>query len=252
MPNRIIKESICYSDSVSRMSWFEECLFVRLIVTVDDFGRMDARPAILKGRMFPLASVTEKQIDEGLRKLASIGIVNLYKVGGKPYLCLPTWSEHQTPRAKESKYPAPDEADDDCEHLQANENICTQMNADAPDIRYSDSINDIRYSGTGNKRAGAFVPPTLEEVEAYCKERNSPVNPKQFYEFFSTPDDHGRTWIDSKGKKVTNWKQKLLTWEKYDGGKKKTHMPSMDYGDTSDKQEQMRRMLAAMEAKNAD
>lgn len=75
----------------------------------------------------------------------------------------------------------------------------------------------------GDKRAGAFVPPTLEEIEAYCKERNSPVDPKQFYEFFSTPDDHGRTWIDSKGQKVKNWKQKLLTWEKFDTTKKSSN-----------------------------
>lgn len=56
-----------------------------------------------------------------------------------------------------------------------------------------------------------FVPPTLEEVAAYCQERNSSVDPKQFYEFFATGE-----WKDSKGNPVKNWKQKLLTWEKYD------------------------------------
>ena len=54
-----------------------------------------------------------------------------------------------------------------------------------------------------------FVPPTLEEVEAYCKERNSPVDPKQFYDYFTAGD-----WYDSKGQKVRRWKQKLITWEK--------------------------------------
>lgn len=59
----------------------------------------------------------------------------------------------------------------------------------------------------GGKKS--FVPPTLEEVAAYCKERNSPVDPKQFWEYF----DAGN-WIDSKGQKVHSWKQKLITWEK--------------------------------------
>jgi hypothetical protein len=54
-----------------------------------------------------------------------------------------------------------------------------------------------------------FVPPTLEEVEAYCKSRNSTVAPKQFWEYFDAGD-----WIDSKGQKVRSWKQKLITWEK--------------------------------------
>lgn len=53
-----------------------------------------------------------------------------------------------------------------------------------------------------------FVPPTLEEVEAYCRQRNSPVDPKVFFEYF----DAGH-WIDSEGKPVTSWKQKLITWE---------------------------------------
>ena len=55
-----------------------------------------------------------------------------------------------------------------------------------------------------------FVPPTLEEVEAYARERNSSVDPKQFYEYFSTGN-----WVDAKGNKVKNWKQKFLTWEKF-------------------------------------
>jgi len=58
-------------------------------------------------------------------------------------------------------------------------------------------------------RARGFVPPTLDEVRAYCRERNSPVDPYQFWEYFNTGE-----WIDSKGQPVRNWKQKLLTWER--------------------------------------
>lgn len=61
----------------------------------------------------------------------------------------------------------------------------------------------------GKRKAKEFVPPTLEEVQAYCKERNSSVDPKQFHEYFTVGD-----WKDSEGKPVKNWKQKLLTWEK--------------------------------------
>lgn len=54
-----------------------------------------------------------------------------------------------------------------------------------------------------------FKKPTLEEVEQYCKQRNSSVDPKVFYEYFEVGN-----WIDSKGNKVKNWKQKIITWEK--------------------------------------
>lgn len=60
-------------------------------------------------------------------------------------------------------------------------------------------------SGTTRSR---FVPPTLEEVKAYCKSRSSSVNPARFFEYY---DEGG--WVDSKGQPVKSWKQKLLTWE---------------------------------------
>ena len=43
MPNRILKESICRSEEIDSLSWFEEVLFYRLIVICDDFGRYDGR-----------------------------------------------------------------------------------------------------------------------------------------------------------------------------------------------------------------
>jgi len=216
MPNRILKENICTSDDFNDLTWFEQSVFTRLIVTVDDYGRTDARPAVLRGKMFPLSNVSDKQIHEALLKLSDMNMVTLYKVSGKPYLYLTSWMDHQSPRAKVSKYPAPEEADDiNCEHMQADENICKQMQADAPDIRYSNSysINDIRYSEEKRKR---FTPPTLDQIIAYCDEKNLTVDPQQFFDFFDAGD-----WKDSKGNKVKNWKQKILTWEKYQSDKPK-------------------------------
>lgn len=54
MPNRILKESICTSSTIEGLSWFEEVCFYRLIVQCDDYGRLDARPSLLKSRLFPL------------------------------------------------------------------------------------------------------------------------------------------------------------------------------------------------------
>lgn len=73
----------------------------------------------------------------------------------------------------------------------------------------------------GKRTAVKFVPPTLEEVEAYAASRQSTVDPRRFFEYFNTPDAQGRSWRDSKGNPVKNWKQKFLTWEGRDGGKGK-------------------------------
>ena len=44
MPNRIIKESIKRSPKIDSLSWFDEVVFYRMIVTADDYGRLDGRP----------------------------------------------------------------------------------------------------------------------------------------------------------------------------------------------------------------
>ena len=98
MPNRIMKESICTSDKISSLTDFEFRLWVGLITQADDMGRGDARPAIIKGRVFPLRDrVTAKDIDTAVHGLAAKGCVSLYTVGGKPYFWFPTWVD--TPHA---------------------------------------------------------------------------------------------------------------------------------------------------------
>lgn len=60
-----------------------------------------------------------------------------------------------------------------------------------------------------------FVPPTLDEVKAYCRERGNDVDPKRFYDYFTESQ-----WVDGKGAKVLNWKQKVITWERNSCNKK--------------------------------
>lgn len=58
--------------------------------------------------------------------------------------------------------------------------------------------------------------PTLEEIKDYCLNvRHNKVDYKKFYDYFTEGN-----WIDSKGNKVKNWKQKVITWEKNTNDKK--------------------------------
>ena len=59
------------------------------------------------------------------------------------------------------------------------------------------------------KESKNFTPPTLDEIKEYCKQRNNNIDPQYFYDFFSVSN-----WIDSNGKQVKNWKQKIITWER--------------------------------------
>lgn len=77
------------------------------------------------------------------------------------------------------------------------------------------TTNNININNMKEIYKERFKKPTLEEVEAYCKERGNKVNPKKFYDFYETGN-----WKDSKGNQVKNWKQKVITWEKETPNKK--------------------------------
>ena len=204
MPNRIIKESICTSDSIAELGWFEEVLFYRLIVNCDDFGRFDGRTAVIKSRLFPLKdSVTAKAVESAINKLVTVGLVALYFVEGKPYLQLPTWDKHQTVRAKKSKFPSPDDG------VKASEIICKQMQADVPVIQSESNPNpNPNPNPKAETQRKRFVPPSVDEVRAYCMERGNSVDPQTFVDFYA-----GKDWMVGKTKMV-DWKACVRTWER--------------------------------------
>lgn len=110
MPNRIIKESLCDSEKIAALSDFEFRLWVGLITQADDAGRGDARPAIIKGRVFPFRErLSIKDIDAALQELAAKGCVSLYTVDGRPYFLFPGWVKHQRIRDCKPKFPEPSE-----------------------------------------------------------------------------------------------------------------------------------------------
>lgn len=122
MPTRYLKPGIRDSEAIDRVSCQAEVLFYRLLVTVDDFGRADARPAMIKAACFPIKdSVTPAICRQLLDELRVAGLIRAYEVDGKPYLELTKWDN--PPRSKESKFPAPAQTD------------AQPMRADVGDVR---------------------------------------------------------------------------------------------------------------------
>jgi hypothetical protein len=111
MPSRVVRGDINASESLSRVSLEANLTFRALITAVDDYGRFDARPEILKGILFPLqASVTPAKILRWVRELDAEGCVQLYwGEDGRPYLYLTGWERHRGTgkRGGKSRYPEP-------------------------------------------------------------------------------------------------------------------------------------------------
>ena len=57
-------------------------------------------------------------------------------------------------------------------------------------------------------KAKRFTPPTLEEVQAYCIERNNTVDPQHFIDYYTA-----NGWLVGKNK-MKDWKAAVRTWER--------------------------------------
>lgn len=168
MPNRILKETICTSETINHLSEAEEVFFYRLLVNCDDFGRMDARPQVLRARLYPLRTETikEHEITARLLHLQEIGLIQLYEVEGHPYLQVITWEKHQQRRAKHSKYPSPDEGTcnhviSDDEHMKSDDSVCPRESRNENTRNENRSISSETDVSTPKKET-----PKFDEVSA--------------------------------------------------------------------------------------
>ena len=56
------------------------------------------------------------------------------------------------------------------------------------------------------------IPPTIEEVRAYCLKRENRVNPEQFIDYYES-----KGWFIGKSK-MKDWKAAVRTWERRNHG----------------------------------
>lgn len=131
MPTRYLKPGVRDSEAIDALSPLAETLFYRLLVTVDDFGRYDGRPAMVKAHCFPIKDMSAAQCADLLNELHQVGLVVLYTVDDKPYLQMCKWEN--VPRSKESKFPPPEAGR---EHLHA-------------DVRNPRTVLPVTVTGTG-------------------------------------------------------------------------------------------------------
>jgi hypothetical protein len=104
MPQRFLKPGIVSSKKWDGLSWIGQSFYVRILTLVDDFGRYEADPILLKNQAFPLReNIRAAQVLELCRELSLSQLAFFYKADGKEYFQLSNWTERA--RADKSKYP---------------------------------------------------------------------------------------------------------------------------------------------------
>lgn len=122
MPNRIIRDAILTSETVCSLGWAEEVFYRRLMSIVDDYGRYEANPQLLRSRCYPLQTdhVPVSDIEQWLIQCANAGLVQIYNVAGKRYLQINKFGQQQR---SASKFPQPPADDINCYQAPANEHL---------------------------------------------------------------------------------------------------------------------------------
>ena len=123
------------------------------------------------------------------------------------------------------------------------DNVQQELRDKSKEIRVNKQETQQEKEGEkGRKRPPAhFVPPTVEEVRAYCQERKNNVDPERFHDYYSA-----NGWVQGKGKPIKDWKAAVRTWERNGNGNAgsgqrtqkappKSMQPGDNYQPTSDR-----------------
>ena len=88
--------------------------------------------------------------------------------------------------------------------------------------RYGEIEKEKDTKDIEKDRKGRFTPPTLEEVKAYCRERNNGVDAERFLDYYTA-----NGWKVGKNP-MKDWRAAVRTWERDSFPKqKKTTMPGI-------------------------
>lgn len=156
MPDRILRAGILTSDAVCGLPWAAEVFYRRLHSIVDDFGRYNADPRLLRAALYPLqlAKVNDSDVSSWLALCEKAGLVRVYLTQGKRILEVIKFDQRL--RAKRSKWPDPERG-----NPLSSADKCGQVSSNAAE---SDTESDTE-TPKAPKGAVVEVPPDLKPDE---------------------------------------------------------------------------------------
>ena len=206
---RMFAKTIIDSDAFLDMPMSTQALYFHLSMRADDDGFINNPKRIQ--RMIGAS-------DDDLKLLIAKSFVILFESG---VVVIKHWKIHnyiQSDRYKPTVYAEEksllDVKKNKAYTLNTNECIQNVYNTDTQDrlgkVRLGkDRLGKDRLEIEEPKsKAKRFTPPTLEEVTAYCIDRNNSVDPQHFIDYYTS-----NGWLVGKNK-MKDWKAAVRTWER--------------------------------------
>ena len=220
---RMMAKSIIKSDQFLEMPMSSQLLYFHLLLDADDDGFINAPKSIMR-------VIGAK--DDDMRVLQAKGYTIPFDSG---VIVIKHWRIHNSLR-KDRYNPNP-QLENERKQLIINDRkeyeLATAWQPTGNQLATNgyhsigkDSIGkDSVYSGCDKSQPTRthFTPPTLEEVKAYCIERNNNIDAEYFIDF-----QEARGWVLSNGKKMKDWKATIRTWERNNYNRKPVNKNSKE------------------------
>lgn len=197
---RSIHPSACTSEKMAQLSPEAERCFWRLQTHCDDYGKAEDHPRLIWAALFPLhEEITSADVDQWLKEMESVGLIERYAVGDRRCLRIVRWDSFQKPQRKtDSKLPDPSASShgDVCEpSAKEMEHVCTGEGEGG-------NVNNVaRTRGTRIPEEFIVTPEMIEWVELECPRLNWRTHTQRFVNYWkATPGQKGvkldweRTW----------------------------------------------------------
>ena len=192
---RYLKPDFFKDDDLAEKPFWIRLLYAGLWNIADKEGRLEDRPKRIKVDLFPYDNV---DIEKGLCALnepknSGRPYIQRYKINNEHYIQILKWHDHQKPHHTEKESvlpPAPP--------------LYGKGNGEPT----QSELEDKHLLNNGEKSVkDKQIPPTIEAVRSYCKERNNGINAETFVDFYTA-----RGWMIGKNK-MKDWRAAIRTWE---------------------------------------
>lgn len=220
---RMFAKSIVLSDAFLDMPLSARCLYFTLGMLADDDGFVGSPKSIMRqcgASQDDMVVLLQKRFLLAFE--SGVIVIKHWKINN--YL--------QNDRHKDTTYV------EELETLALDKKgAYTEKNKDDKDGVYTECIQDVytdkdrlgkdRIDKGSNKNIPHSektikIPPTLEEVEEYCKERNNGIDAQRFIDYYES-----KGWTVGRSK-MKDWKAAVRTWEKNQTPKAEKNKSQLD------------------------
>lgn len=207
---RNIKPGLFVNDELAEVEPLGRLLFIGLWTIADREGRLKDKPKRIKTQTLPY---DDCNIDDLLNQLQEHGFIMRYEANGCKCIQILNFNKHQNPhhQEKDSELPSPD-----------NNEISSEVIQDKTGSNRADSLNLIPeslnpQSGESEpNKSKKFKPPTVEQINEYCKERNNGLDAQKIHDHYTA-----KGWYIGKNK-MKDWQAAVRTWERNHNNKEPT------------------------------